>query len=310
MGALVAGSSAAKIWPAKGIFDMFKSPAAPPAPQSVGGGGGEYDFEAAARAQAEGNLQAAKYATVANRANQYTPYGSLTWQRGATDFDPWTQRVSFTPEGQRLFDLDNQLSQKYGETANLGFDRARQIFENPSLDESKLPQRAINPGQTAQQALLARLEPTLAQEDEALRTRLANQGIGLGSSAYNREMGLQGQKATDFRLQSALTGINLDAQNRESALNEAYTAQSRPLDLVNALRSGAQVQNPTFNSYAQQATAQAPDYLGALNSKYNMAQNATNAQNEYNMNMYNADVARKNAMTQGLFSLGGAFLGA
>ena len=140
-----------------GIVDaIFGGNDAPPPP----------DYAGAARETAAGNLEAAKYATVANRATQITPYGTLRWQRGATDFDPWTQTVEFSPEGQRQFDLENALKTKFGETANLGFDRVRQIFENPQVDESKLPQRAINVGQTAQQALMSRIEPSLARDEE------------------------------------------------------------------------------------------------------------------------------------------------
>lgn len=271
----------------------------------------EFDrFLEASRQDAANNLEYAKYATVANRANQYSPYGSSIWQRGATDNDPWTQTTTLSPEGQRLFDLDNQLSTKYGETANLGFDKVRGLFENLQLDESKLPQRAINQGQTAQQALLARLEPTLAQEDDALRTRLANQGIGLGSMAYGREMGLQGQKANDLRLQSSMMGINLDNQNRASALDEAYTAQSRPLDLVNALRSGVQVQNPTFGSYAQQATTSGGNTVGILDSIANRGlQQETNAA-QLAQSQANARAASKDSMMSGLFSLGAAGISA
>ena len=42
---------------------------APPAP----------DYTAAANATAAGNLEAAKYTTQANRVNQVTPYGNLTY---------------------------------------------------------------------------------------------------------------------------------------------------------------------------------------------------------------------------------------
>lgn len=283
---------------------------APTSPVGNPAAGALNELLEASRLDAANNLEFAKYATTANRANQYTPYGSLTWERGATDNDPWTQRVSFTPQGQQLFDLDNQLSLKYGQTANLGFDKVRGMFENLQLDESKLPQRAINQGQTAQQALLARLEPTLAQEDEALRTRLANQGIGLGSNAYNREMGLQGQKANDMRLQSSMMGINLDNQNRATALDEAYTAQSRPLDLVNALRSGAQVQNPSFGSYAQQATTSGGNTVGILEGIANRnLQQETNAA-QLAQSQANAKSASKDAMLGGLFSLGSAAIGA
>lgn len=246
------------------------------------------DYRGAAKETAAGNLEAAKYATVANRANQYNPYGSLTWQRGATDYDPWTQTVNFTPEGQKQFNLQNQLQTKYAETANTGFDKARQVFENPNIDESTLPKRAIDAGQTAQEAILSRLNPTLANDEEALRTRLANQGIGLGSNAYTREMSLQGQRGNDLRLQAAMQGIHLDQAARAAALNEAYTAQSRPLDLVNALRTGGQVQNPQFANYAQQQTTTGPNMSQAAQLGYEGQMglfNAGQAQDERRENM-------------------------
>jgi hypothetical protein len=256
------------------------------------------DYTGAAQATAAGNLEAAKYATVANRANQYNPYGSLTWEKGATDYDPWTQRVNFTPQGQQLFDLQNQQDLSYAQTAAKGFDTVKGMFENPNIDQSTLPAAPINAGMTAQQAMMSRLQPTLERNEEALRTRLANQGIGLGSQAYGREMNLQGQQANDMYLQSAAQGINMDAAARERALNEAYTAQSRPLDLINSLRSGSQVQNPQFNSYAQQATTQGADLMGAANAQYGA-----------NLDVANAANARQNQIIGGLFSLGGAALG-
>jgi hypothetical protein len=70
------------------------------------------------------------------------------------------------------------------------------------------------------------------------------------------------------------------------------------LDLINSLRSGSQVQNPQFNSYAQQASTQGADLMGA-------------AQNQYgaNLDVANAANARQNQIIGGLFSLGGAALG-
>lgn len=299
---------------------MGKS-SAPPAP----------DYASAAKETAKGDKAAAEYQTFANRINQYTPYGSLTYdyspqynedayQKAVNDYQAklanntaqssgrkgfgsiamsgvanavgsapnredfktgggWSQRMNLTPQAQATLDKQMALSDKYADVAGIGFDRTRDIFENPSLDQSQLPSRGIDIGKTAQEALLSRIEPNLMREDEALRTRLANQGIGLGSTAYNREMNLQGQKGTDLRLQAALQGINLDQENRAAALNEAYAAQSRPLDLINALRSGAQVQNPTFQGFAQQRATQGPDLLSAANQQYNAAVNAVNTDN-------------------------------
>jgi len=222
------------------------------------------------------------------------------------EYDPdsgWEQTVELTPEAQAALDQQLALNRKYGEVANLGFDRVRSIFENPELDVGALPKRAIDVGQTAQEALLARLNPQLQSQEEATRQRLANTGIGLGSDAFSREMAIQGQQANDLRLQAALQGINLDQANRASALQEQAYLQDRPLNLINALRSGNQVQAPQFQQFAQQATTQGPDMLGAAQMGYN-AQGA--AQMGYNaqMNAYNADQAAGSGMMGGLFGLG------
>lgn len=244
------------------------------------------DYRAAAQETAQGNRESAEYTTKANRINQLTPYGSLRYEykpqfdeRGKETGAGWTQRMELTPQAQATLDKQMALSDQYADVAGIGFDRTRQIFENPQIDESTLPQRAINAGQTAQEALLSRLNPTLERDEEALRTRLANQGIGLGSTAYNREMALQGQRGTDLRLQAAMQGINLDQRARAAALDEAYAAQSRPLDLISALRSGSQVSNPQFSSFYNQERTAGPDLLSAANAGYNAQVDAVNAQN-------------------------------
>jgi hypothetical protein len=61
------------------------------------------------------------------------------------------------------------------------------------------------------------------------------------------------------------------------------------------LRSGSQVQNPSFVNVPQQANTSGADLLGA-------SQMGFNAQ----MGDFNAKAAERNAMIQGLFSIGGA----
>ena len=253
------------------------------------------DYAAAARETAAGNLEAAKYATVANRANQYNPYGSLTWQRGASDFDPWTQTVSFTPQGQKLFDLQQAQDLAYGQAAQKGFENVKGLFENPNIDESKLTAMPMNQGVNSQAAIMSRLRPTLDQEQAALDAKLANQGIALGSDAYKRAMNLQAQRMNDLELQAARQGIELDMNARQQGLNEQFQRMQQPLNLVNALKTGSQVQAPQFQSYAQQATTQGADMNRATENMYQSNLDAVNAQNAYTNNMM-----------QGLFSMGGA----
>jgi hypothetical protein len=311
------------------------------------------DYAAAAKETAAGNLDAARLATRANRINQVTPYGSLSYQEGPND--SWTQTMNLTPQAQATLDKQMRLSDQYADTASKGFANVQGLLENPNIDTSNipqmrgidmsqvgdvrnldingLPQAPINAGQTAQEALFSRLNPTLSRDEEALRTRLANQGIQLGSSAYNREMDLSGQRANDLRLQAAAQGLSLDqaarnaafgerqamsnfdlartnqqfgqqqnlasmsGQQRNQALQEAFARQSRPLDLVNALRTGAQVQNPQFNNFAQQQTTTGPNMNQAAQLGY-----------EGQMGLFNAGEARDERTQNMMMQAAGMFM--
>lgn len=57
-----------------------------------------------------------------------------------------------------------------------------------------------------EEALMSRLNPQLQQDEAALRTRLLNSGIEVGTDAYSRELALQGQRANDARMQAVLAG--------------------------------------------------------------------------------------------------------
>jgi hypothetical protein len=256
------------------------------------------DYAQAARETAAGNLQNAQYQTLANRATQINPYGKVEWQRGATAEDPWIQTTSFTPEGQKQFDLQNSLQTKFGETANIGFDKLRGLFENPNVDESKLTAMPMNAGVNSQAAIMSRLRPTLDQEQQALEASLANKGIGIGSTAYNRSQQLQNQRMNDLELQAARQGIELDMRARQQGLEEQYAAMQNPLNMLNSLKSGSQVQAPQFGSYAQQATTQGADMMNAANAQYGANLDSSNASNAWN-----------NGLQQGLFSIGAAYAG-
>jgi hypothetical protein len=251
------------------------------------------DYAGAAKATAEGNLENARLATKANRINQVTPYGSLTYTQTGDDPDAgWTQTTSLSPQAQNTVDRQIDLSNRYAQIAQSGLDKASSAFENPNLDVSQLPKRAVNAGETAQEAIMSRLRPQLAQQEESLRARLANQGIGLGSEAYSREMAQQGQRGNDLQLQAALQGMNLDQSARQQAIQEQAYLQDRPLNLINALRSGAQVQNPTFSSVPQQQMTPGPDMMGAANNQYNAA-----------LDSYNTQAASMGGLGRGLFGL-------
>lgn len=261
---------------------MGKS-SAPPAP----------DYQAAAQATAAGNLENQRLATKSNRMTQVNPYGKLEYTQDVNDPDRWTQTQTLSPEAQDTVNRQIALSNDYAQIAQTGLDKTRGLLEDPSLDTSQLPARAINVGQTAQDAIMSRLNPKFAQQEDQMRTRLANQGITLGSEAYGREMGQMGQNRNDAMMQAALQGINLDQANRGAALQEQAYLQDRPLNLINALRTGAQTQNPQFAQFANQQATAGPDLLGAANSQYGAQ-----------MDAYNADQAQSGGMLGGLFGIG------
>jgi hypothetical protein len=88
------------------------------------------------------------------------------------------------------------------------------------IDTSGLTQMPTNAGINAQQAILARLNPTIEAGDASFRQTLANQGLAPGTTAYdaayrNRQMGIN-----DLYNQAALQGINIDMAARQQGLNE------------------------------------------------------------------------------------------
>lgn len=254
-----------------GGWVCFKSsPKAPEAP----------DYAGQARATAEGNMEMAQYATQANRPTENTPYGSRTWTNDGNN--NWTSNITLTPQAQQTLDKQIALSDRYADLATTGLDKAYATLEDPTLDMSGIPERAMNQGQTGQDALMARLSPKYQQDEDALRQRLANQGLVAGTEAFNNEFRQFNQGKNDAYSQAGLLGIALDNQNRASALQEQAYMQDRPLNLINALRTGSQVQNPSFGNFSQQQQVQGADLLGASNSQYSAALGETNAQTATN----------------------------
>jgi hypothetical protein len=185
-----------------------------------------------------------------------------------------------------------------------------------SLNMSGVPNAPISPGQTAYQALSARMEPDIARSEEALRTRLINQGLRPGGEAYDAEMDIANRSATDARLQGAAQSIGLDQSARNQAYNEvlagsqfANTAQQQslaqqlglyqqPLNNIASLMSGTQLQMPQFPGYSGSTIAPPPIF------------DASKAQGGANMEVYGMKMAEKAAATKGMYDLLGAGVGA
>lgn len=253
---------------------MGKSSSPPAAP----------DYTAAANATAAGN-----------RINQVTPYGSMTYSSSGNDASgnpQYTQTVNLAPDQQKLLDQQNKISLGLGSTMDQGLGYVQNALATP-FDTSKLPAQQINPGQTAQDAIMARLNPQFDRRQSALETQLANQGIGRGTEAWSNGMTDLNNARNDATSQAAMQGISVGDQARQQALQEQSFLRNEPVNMLNAVRSGAQVTGPQFS-----ATPQGANYLGAAQSQY-----------QADLGGYNAQQAGNNNMMSGLMGMGGAFLG-
>jgi hypothetical protein len=165
------------------------------------------------------------------------------------------------------------------------------------FDVSNLPSTGFDPSQTYQDAYMQRLQPQIEQGREALDVKLANQGIPVGSEAYRRAMLTQSQRENDLLSAATTSGFGVGDTARKTAFAEKAYMRNEPINTLNAVRSGGQVTGPSFVNSAMQPSTAGADILGATSMGYNANLAASNASN-----------AANNAMTSGMFSLGGAAL--
>lgn len=317
-----------------GFLGLGPAPSAPAAP----------NYAAAAQETAQGNLDAARAATAANRVNQVTPYGNLDYS--ITGSDPygnptWTAKTSLSDVGQQLLNNQNAASLGLGGAINAQLGQVQNVMGqgfNPqtapittnvgqaNLQTSPDYEGGMAGWDRANQLLMQRLQPQMEIQQKTLDAKLANQGVVAGTEAYNRaKMGL-GMQQNDLLNQAQLSGLqagntlfqqgmqgaqfgnqaqqqllnnqlanaNLGNQAQQQQFNQALTQYNMPLNTLSALRTGAQVQNPTFQNAPQQATTAGADLLGAASSQYNAQ-----------MGGFNAQQAAQSNLNSGLMGLGG-----
>lgn len=250
------------------------------------------DYAGAAAQTAAGNVEAARLAARANRVDQFSPQGSRTF----TDLgnDRWREDVRLSPEQQKLYDQDNAIKQGLSSVSSKGLGYVQNALDSP-FDQTALPQQTVNAGETGQAAILRRMQPQLDRDREALRTQLLNQGLSQGSEAYTTGMDRADRQANDAYSQAALQGIGIGQQARQQGIQEQSFFRNEPLNMLNAVRSGQQVVNPTFSNVPQQVTTQGPDMLSAANMGFNAQMEGVNARN-----------AQSGGLMSGLFSMGSA----
>lgn len=206
--------------------------------------------------------------------DQVNPWGTSSYSQNGTqtiigaDGKPievprYTQTTTLSPEQQAIFE-QGQVAQ--GNLAGLAADQSafmRDYLADPfryGVGEHEAwagnLYNSLNQGQNE-------------QAEEALRTRLANQGVQVGSRAYDDAMrNLTSSQATArdrFMLDSYGTGLQTALTNRNQPINE-----------LSALMSGSQVGMPQFGATPQTGVA-GVDYTGLVNNQYQAQMQQANA---------------------------------
>ena len=288
------------------------SPAAPAAP----------DYAGAATAQGEANIAAARESAKLSNPNIISPFGNQLVSYDANGQPTVTQ--SLTPQAQETLTAQQKVQTSLANLGQQGVQTAQNVMGTPfsfggpqvqtSLDTSNVAKMPVNAGTTGQEAIMSRLNPSLARNRVSTETQLTNQGLRPGSEAYDNAINLLGQQENDARTQAVLQGINLDtganAQGynqalqggqfantaQQQALAQAIQSRQMPLNEITALMSGSQIQNPQYQAYQGQNVAAAP------------IANATAQQGAFDQNLYNQQVGSSNANSSGLFQLGSSGL--
>jgi len=250
------------------------------------------------------------------------------------DIPTFTRTESLSPVRQQTLAQNNQANLNL---ATLGANTSRDLIGNmqkqltaadlgprPELGQLRTSydtEFTADRGRT-EEALFSRLNPKLQQDRAALETQLSNQGIKLGSAAYDRAMGNFGQQSNDARMaailasgqeQSRLADLarqsagfgnaaqmdqyNAGLSGRAQNMQEAFALDNQPVNKAMALASGTQVANPQFQPFNV--------------NRIPTTDNAGIIQNydQQNFQRWQAEEQSDQRMMGGLMGLGGSALG-
>ena len=284
----------------------MSKPKAPPAPDYVG----------AAQAQGIANLDAARATSKLSNPEWDNAEGSRRIQYGI-DGDPDKVRVidTMSPEAAKQYAITQGINTNLLNTAASGLDRVSQQMGS-AFDMSRVPDMPNAPQASPDMrkryadALMSRLEPQFARDEESARTRLATQGITQGSEAWNREMERMTQAKNDARMQADIQAgqeqsrdfgnqaqaYQLGMGGRQQAIQEQAYLRNLPLSEMNALRTGSTPNMPQFQGFGGSQVQAAPLLQG------------TQLGEQAALDRYNSKVSQRNALMQLAGQVGAAYL--
>lgn len=235
-------------------------------------------------AQTGSNVSTAVANAYMNNITEYTPDGSTVvnktgshnWTDPYTgksyDIPTFTRTTTLSPEQQAIKAQTTAAQLNLAGLANQQTDFLKNYMAQPldisaklgaapelqSLDFSADRNRV-------EESLFARQQPQQERDRAALETRLANQGIKVGSAAYNAAMDDMNRGLNDSRLATiaqagseqdrmvnlALADYQARMSGRQQNVQELLMQRNQPLNEISALMSGSQVSMPQFMGFNQ-----------------------------------------------------------
>jgi hypothetical protein len=300
---------------------------------------------------------------------QVTPYGSMSYEQSGTSTftDPYTgmtyeipqftATTSLSPGQQQLFDTTQGTQQALASSANTaaqGFTPTQTAV--PTYDPFKtsaglMTSAGLNTEYGTndysadrneyEAALMARMQPSLDNQQQALNQSLANQGIGYGAEAFNDAQFTQSQARNDAEMAAILAAgteqqrmfeMEMAAQNASNAaLQQEYMNFNNPTQQeFQNFNAGTQGNNANAATTFNQSIQSQNDYMNQIMALLNAGSptvptfqpntpspipttdtagiiNNNYAQQQAN---YNQQMAQWNSMWGNLFGLGGDVVGA
>lgn len=206
-----------------------------------------------------------------------------------------TMTQEFSPEQQKIFEAEQANKLGLQGLSGQGIESMKGLI-GTKVDLSgapAAPQQNEALRKKVIDAMMSRTGGALTRASDQQDSDLIAAGIRPGTEAWDRVKGEQGRNRNDALMQAELAGqgavessFGMDDASRKNYIAELLTQRSVPLNEITALMSGSQVSNPFAGQGYRPGANISPVDMGAN----------TNMLNQYNQNVYNQDMAQRNAL--------------
>ncbi len=193
------------------------APSPPPAPDYVG---------------------AARETQKSQMSSQYTPYGNQVYTADSNSPSGYRSDITLTPQARGTLDSQLNLSGNLGQLAEHQLGRVNSQYGVP-MDMSSVGEVADN----AYRYETDRLDPQWQMREKQFDQKMADQGIVAGGEAYDNASRDFGEQRNDAYTQARKQALGTMPQTYQLA----RSIYDQPLNTLNAVRTGAQIQNPQFS---------------------------------------------------------------